>query len=59
MLKNVPANDQPEILRTINADYNGDFKTYANYVFDKSLFSNEERTMEFLNKYKKRKYKKD
>ena len=45
----VPANQQPALLRTMAADYKNDFNALARDVFAKSIFASAEKTAAFLN----------
>ncbi|OQX75833.1 MAG: serine protease [Bacteroidetes bacterium 4484_249] len=57
--KNVPANQQPEYLKTIAAKYKGDFSKYAKKVFETSYFASPEKVEELLNKPSVKKIDKD
>ena len=48
---------QPPIFEMADQKYKGNFKTYANAVFDKSIFSSSEKLISFLDGYKKSDYK--
>ncbi len=56
--KNVPKNQQPEILAEIY-DSKGGFNGYANMVFAKSIFASSERVNKFLDNPKAKKIDKD
>ncbi|MCD4747692.1 MAG: S46 family peptidase [Bacteroidales bacterium] len=55
---NINKDDLPEIIKSIDKKYNGDFSVYADYVFKKSFMTSEEKMDNFLNNYTKSKYKK-
>ncbi|MCD4663741.1 MAG: S46 family peptidase, partial [Bacteroidales bacterium] len=57
--KNVPDSQQPEYLKTIASKYNGDFKKYAQKVFETSFFASPEKVEEFLDKPSAKKMDKD
>jgi hypothetical protein len=44
----VPKKDHPEIFKTVEQKYKGDFKKWADHVFSKSMFASEAATMAFL-----------
>jgi peptidase S46-like protein len=56
---NVPSDQQPEDFKKIANKYNADFVAFANDVFEKSIFANEARVTEFLNKPKAKTIEKD
>lgn len=47
--KNVPANQQPDYIKSIAAKYKGDFSKFADKVFETSLFVSRQKVDEFLN----------
>ncbi len=55
---NAPEENRPAVFELIDTKYKGDIAKYAGEVFDKSMFSSEEKVNAFLAKYKKQKYKK-
>lgn len=48
---------QPTIFGMVDQKYNGNFETYANDVYGKSIFASKEKLMTFLDGYKVSKYK--
>ncbi|MFO8128874.1 MAG: S46 family peptidase [Bacteroidales bacterium] len=54
----IPEEDQPEIFETLRKKYDGNVQEYANDIYDKSFMTSEEDVVDFLDKYKARKYKK-
>jgi len=46
--ENVPAGQQPEMLRKLGGKNDGDFTDWAEMVFEKSIFSSKEKILEFL-----------
>jgi len=50
--------NRPPAFDLIENKYKGDIQKYADEMYDKSMFSSEEKVMAFLGKYKKSKYKK-
>ncbi|MCK9269828.1 MAG: S46 family peptidase [Bacteroidales bacterium] len=57
--KNVPADQLPSLFATINKDFGGDIDAYADAIFEKSLFADEDTFMKFLDKPKKKTLEKD
>lgn len=57
--ENVPADQQPEYLKTIAKKYKGDFKAYAQKVFETSYFVSQERVDELLADPSAKKIEKD
>ncbi len=57
--KNIPKEFHPDIFETIVKKYKGDFKEYADYVYNKSIFGSEESFNKFLNKPKAKRIKED
>jgi hypothetical protein len=51
--KNVDKSMHPDIFPEIESRFKGDFEAYADFVFDKSIFSSEEKLRNFLGKYKR------
>jgi hypothetical protein len=56
--KGISPEFQPELLRKVATDFKGDFARYARYVFDQSIFDNEEAVMKFLTGFNKKSAKK-
>ncbi len=48
--QDVPKKDHPEIFKTVESKHKGDFKKWAEAVFNKSMFANEAATLAFLEK---------
>ena len=48
---------QPAIFGMVDQKYRGNFETYANDVFGKSIFASTDKLIAFLNRYKVSKYK--
>ncbi|MBX3101568.1 MAG: S46 family peptidase [Bacteroidetes bacterium] len=48
--RDIPKERHPEIFKTIETKYKGDFKAYANYVYSTSIFATKERLKAFLQK---------
>lgn len=46
--KNVPLNQQPDVLKSIGSKYKGDFGKFAGKVFETSIFASPEKVGEFL-----------
>jgi hypothetical protein len=44
----VPKEQHPDIFKTINSKYKGNFSKYADDVFSKSIFASKEKTLNFL-----------
>lgn len=57
--ENLPSQYQPEMLKKIADKYDGNWKEYAEKVFDKSYFASRQEVMEMLDKPKAKKIKKD
>lgn len=55
---NMDKNDMPEIIISMYDKYKGDFEKMADEIFDKSIFGSEEKIKNFLEHYKRSKYKK-
>jgi hypothetical protein len=47
--RNVPANQQPDYIKSIALKYKGDFSKFADKVFETSLFVSRQKVDEFLN----------
>ncbi len=47
--ENVDSKYQPDIYKTINSKFKGDYEKFVDKMFDKSIFVSEERMTEFLN----------
>ncbi len=45
---NVPEKYYPELITTIQKEYNNNYKDYTNYLFENSIFSSEEKLNSFL-----------
>ena len=54
----LPGEYKPDVFNFIAKKFDNDFEAYADYVFKKSMFASEEELLNFLDNYKKRKYKK-
>jgi len=46
--KNIESKFYPDVYSTINEQYNGDYKAYVDYIFENSMFANEEELKKFL-----------
>ena len=57
--KNVPIDQQPVYLIEMNKKYKGDFNAYAEDVFSKSIFGDQNRVFDFLNDPKEKTLEKD
>ena len=57
--ENIKPEQQPEIFKTIEKKYKGDFEKFVEYVFKKSIFVSEERFNNFLNKPNIKTYEND
>ena len=57
--EDIPADQQPEILREIADDYKGNFEKYAKKLFKKSVLVDQEKLMEYLDDPKEKVLKKD
>jgi len=56
---NIPEDMQPELITKLYKKYKGNFKEIAAYIFQKSYFSTEAKTMAFLNEPKLKSLQKD
>ena len=56
---NVPEDQQPEFFKEITKKYKGDYDAYAAYVFEKSIFTGEDRIKAFLGNPSAKKLAKD
>ena len=56
---NVPEDQYPEFYKDIIKKYKGDFNKYADYIFEKSIFTSEEKVNAFLDKPNAKKLAKD
>lgn len=57
--KNVPLDQQPTYLLEMDKKFKGNYSEYAEYVFEKSIFSDKAKVEEFLAKPKAKTLKKD
>jgi hypothetical protein len=57
--ENVPADQQPVYFLKMKDKFKGDFKAYADYVFEKSYFADKDRVMAFLENPNGKKLAKD
>jgi len=57
--KNVPIDQQPVYLLEMDDKYKGDFDAYADDVFEKTMFADKDKVVEFLNDPNKKKLSKD
>ena len=57
--ENVDSKYQPDIYKTINSKFKGDYEKFVDKMFDKSIFISEERLTEFLNDPNAKKLEKD
>ena len=57
--ENVDSKYQPDIYKTINSKFKGDYEKFVDKMFDKSIFVSEERLTEFLNDPNAKKLEKD
>ncbi|MCH7658767.1 MAG: S46 family peptidase [Bacteroidetes bacterium] len=57
--ENVDSKYHPDIYKTINSKFKGDYDKFVDKMFDKSIFVSEERLTEFLNNPKTKKLEKD
>ncbi|MCF8370509.1 MAG: S46 family peptidase [Bacteroidales bacterium] len=57
--EDVPEDLQPSIFKEVHKKFKGDFYKYADYVFNKSVFSSEEKLNKFLDKPKLKTLEKD
>jgi hypothetical protein len=56
--KNIENQFKPEFYNKIDSKFKGNFADYTNYVFENSMFDDEETVMAFLDNYKSKSYKK-
>lgn len=57
--ENMPDGEyKPEFLSTITTKYKGDYRTYTDFVFSKTMFDDNTKLTDFLDSYKPKKYKK-
>ena len=56
--QNIESDFKPEFFSEIHSKYNGDYAKYTNYIFEKSIFDNEDLFNSLLNDYGKKSYKK-
>lgn len=45
---NIPEDEYPDFFKEINKKYKGDFNKYADYIFEKSIFTSEDKVNTFL-----------
>ncbi|PLX03265.1 MAG: serine protease [Marinilabiliales bacterium] len=57
--ENVPLDQQPTYLLEMVKKFKGDYDKYADYVFEKSIFGNEDKVREFLDNPKEKTLRKD
>jgi len=57
--ENVDSKYQPDIYKTINSKFKGDYEKFVDKMFDKSIFVSEERLTEFLDNPNAKKLEKD
>jgi len=57
--QDIPANQQPEMLKELGKKYKGDFAKYASKLFDKSILASKESLLEYLEDPKAKTLKKD
>ncbi|MCF8303442.1 MAG: S46 family peptidase [Bacteroidales bacterium] len=57
-LENIPEDRYPQVLKDLKDKYKENTVDYAERVFKKSFLASKEETLDFLNNYKARKYKK-
>ncbi|NOZ45371.1 MAG: S46 family peptidase [Chlorobi bacterium] len=51
--ENIPEQFQPQLFKQlVNAKYKGNYNDFADYLYNKSIFSNKEKTLKFLENYK-------
>lgn len=53
-----PADFRPDFLNEIDKKFNGNVKSYVDYLFEKSIFTSQEKVENFLKSYTDKKYKK-
>jgi len=56
--ENLPQEYKPDFFNTIHTKYKNDYAAYTQYVFDKSIFDEQETLDNFLNNYEPKHYKK-
>jgi hypothetical protein len=56
--ENLPQEYKPDFFNTIHTKYKNDYAAYTQYVFDKSIFDEQETLDIFLNNYEPKHYKK-
>jgi hypothetical protein len=56
--ENLPSEYKPDFFNTIHTKYKNDYAAYTQYVFDKSIFDEQETLDNFLNNYEPKHYKK-
>jgi len=56
--ENITTSYKPEFFNTIHTKYGGNYKAYTNYVFEKSMFDNNETVEHLLENYKNKNHKK-
>lgn len=56
--QNLPEEYKPDVFIEIHEKFDNNYKEYTDWVFNKSIFTSEEKTIDFLNNYKKKHYKK-
>jgi hypothetical protein len=56
--ENLPSEYKPDFFNTIHTKYKNDYAAYTQYVFDKSVFDEQETLDIFLNNYEPKHYKK-
>ena len=56
--ENVPAEFRPDFFETVDKKFKGDYKEYTDWVFRKSMFTDKEKMLDFLDNYKARHHKK-
>lgn len=57
--QDIPADQQPEMLKELGKKYKGDFAKYASKLFDKSILASKESLLEYLEDPKAKTLKKD
>lgn len=53
--EDIPKNQQPDFFRIIEKKYKSNFEKFASSIFSKSIFVNQEKTIQFLNHYSEKK----
>jgi len=56
---NTPEDEYPDFFKEINKKYKGDFNKYADYIFEKSIFTSEDKVNAFLDNPSAKKLAKD